>query len=81
MAEQTGRVVLSRTFPSLFFSAPWPALAGQAPTPGWVAPLGEPLLSFGFVAAALLAMGPSYWPRDLDPQGWLWLTIGSASAC
>ena len=34
------------------------------------------LLSFGFVAAALLANAEPLLALRLDPQGWLWLTMG-----
>ena len=63
------------TFPSLSFLRRWPAWLAKHPLPGgsrlWVS-----LLSFGFVSAALLGNGPQLLATRLDPQGWLWLTIG-----
>ena len=47
----------------------WPPVPGGARL--WVT-----LLSFGFVLAALLANAQQLRTLRLDPQGWLWLTIG-----
>jgi len=32
------------------------------------------LLASAFRRRPCSAIGPSYWPRAFDPQGWLWLT-------